>query len=72
MAKSVPNRPPLEEREFKSVEEIDSGVAKLDRRIRELEQLVIAAAVLNDSGADDVAQSNLRATIRDRIHWMWT
>ena len=65
MAKRRPDPPPLEEREFRSVEEIDSGIAKLERRIRELEQLEIAAAILNDTGADDVAQSNVRATIRE-------
>src|SRR2546428_6539557 len=54
MAKRRSDPPLLEEREFKSVEEIDSGIAKLERRIRELEQLEITAAVLNDTGADDV------------------
>jgi uncharacterized protein (TIGR02391 family) len=55
----------LEPREFKSAEEIDFGIAKLERRIRELEQLDIAAAVLKDSGADNVAESNVRAGIRE-------
>ena len=35
--------PPPELREFRSVEEIDIGIAKLQRRINELEQLDIAA-----------------------------
>jgi uncharacterized protein (TIGR02391 family) len=53
----------MELREFKSVEEIDSAVAKLERRIRELNELDITTAVVNDSGADAVARSNIRATI---------
>jgi len=53
----------IELREFRSIEEIDSAVAKLERRIRELNELDIAAAVLTDSGADGVARSNIRATI---------
>ncbi len=56
---------PLEEREFRSIEEIDSGIAKLDRRIHELEGLNVQEAVLTDSGADDVARSNVRAAIRE-------
>jgi hypothetical protein len=31
--------PPIEPREFRSVEEIDFGIAKLERRVRELEEL---------------------------------
>ena len=55
--------PPLELREFRSVEEIDSAIAKLERRVHELNDLDISAAVMNDSGADDTARSNIRATI---------
>jgi uncharacterized protein (TIGR02391 family) len=66
---SVPKRrtepPPVEPREFRSVEEIASGIAKLERRIQELEGLDVAAATLNDTGADDVVRSNVRETIRD-------
>ena len=52
--------PPPEPREFCSVEEIDSGIAKLQRRIKELEQLDINAAVLKNSGQDEVVTSNIR------------
>jgi uncharacterized protein (TIGR02391 family) len=65
MAKGRPEPPRLEPREFRSVEEIDSGIAKLERRIRELEQLDVAAAVHGDTGADDVARSNVRESIRE-------
>ena len=65
MAKRRPDPSPIEPREFRSAEEIDAGIAKLDRRIRELEGLDISAAVLRDTGADDVAQSNVRTAIRE-------
>lgn len=54
---------PIELREFRSVEEVDSAIAKLERRVQELSVLDITAAVVNGSGADDVARSNIRATI---------
>lgn len=57
--------PPIEPREFRSPEEIDSAVAKLTRRIGELELLDVRAAVGKRTGADDVAQSNVRETIRE-------
>lgn len=65
MARKRPDAPRIEPREFRSVEEIDAGIAKLERRIRELEQLDVAAAVHDDTGADDVARSNVRESIRE-------
>lgn len=65
MPKKRPEPAPIEPREFRSVEEIDSGIAKLERRIRELEQLDVAAAVHADTGADDVVRSNVRESIRE-------
>lgn len=56
---------PIEAKEFGSVQEIESGISKLKRRIGEIEQLDVSAAVLNDTGADDVAISNVRETIRE-------
>jgi uncharacterized protein (TIGR02391 family) len=58
---SIPSQ--LEPREFRSVEEIDSAIAKLQRRIQELEELDIPAAVTKATGADGVARSNIRTTI---------
>lgn len=57
--------PPLEPREFRSPEEIDSAIAKLDRRIQELEKLDVRTAVVDHTGAVKVARSNLRETIRE-------
>lgn len=57
--------PPIQPREFRSVEEIDAAITKLERRIRDLEELDVPAAVLNDTGADDVVRSNIRETIRE-------
>jgi len=55
--------PPLETREFRSPEEIDAAIAKLKRRIQELEKLDIRAAYQGYTGEDTVAESNLRSTI---------
>ncbi|MBI2891680.1 MAG: TIGR02391 family protein [Nitrospirae bacterium] len=65
MARKRPEPPAIEPREFRSVEEIERGIAKLRRRIEELEQLDIPAAVFNDTGAVDVARSNVRDSIRE-------
>jgi uncharacterized protein (TIGR02391 family) len=65
MTKRQPEPPPIVPREFRSIEEIDSGIAKLKRRIQELESLDIATAKENDTGAEDVVRSNVRETIRD-------
>jgi hypothetical protein len=39
MAKRRPDSPPVEARVFQSTEEIDHGIARLQRRIEELERL---------------------------------
>jgi len=56
---------PLEEREFKSAEEIDIAIKNLERRILELESLNVRDAILTQNGAEGVTTSNVRATIRD-------
>jgi len=65
MARKQSEPLPLEPREFRSPEEIDTAITKLKRRIKEIEQIDMRAAVLNHSGADTVAESNVRDTIRD-------
>lgn len=65
MAKKRPDPAPIEPREFKSVDEIDAAIAKIERRIRDLDQLNVIGAVLNDPGAVEVIQSNLRETVRE-------
>jgi uncharacterized protein (TIGR02391 family) len=65
MAKKRADEPAIEIREFRSVEEIDSAIAKLERRIKELQNLNVQEAVLSDTGADDVAKSNVRETVRE-------
>ena len=65
MPKKRPDSTPIEPREFRSVDEVDSGISKLERRIRDLEQLDVEAAVLNDTGAGDVVRSDVRETIRE-------
>jgi uncharacterized protein (TIGR02391 family) len=65
MAKRRMEQPPLESREFMSAQEIDAAISRLERRVRELEELDVRAAVEQDTGADRVAKSNIRATIHE-------
>jgi uncharacterized protein (TIGR02391 family) len=65
MVKRSPVPPPPEERIFQSSDEIDVAIRKLERRITELQGLNVQEAVLTDNSADDVAESNVRAAIRD-------
>ncbi len=58
-----PESAPIQPREFRSPEEIDSAVMKLTRRIQELEALDVRASHLSRSGAVDVAESNIREAI---------
>jgi hypothetical protein len=50
-----PTEPPVEPHEFASVEEIDRGIAKLNRRIADIEALNVEAAVLPLGAARSVA-----------------
>lgn len=64
MASRKPTAPSsLQIKEWLSVEEIDKAIAKLRRRLEEMEALNVQDAVFNDSGADDVAVSNMRTAI---------
>jgi len=65
MAKKQPSPPLIEPRVFQSVGEIESGIAKLERRVQEVKDLDAAAAYLNHTGADQVIEANVRDTIRD-------
>lgn len=66
MAKrGVPSQPAVEPRQWSSPGEIDAGIAKLQRRVGELERLDVKAALLQDTGARDAANMNVRETIRD-------
>jgi uncharacterized protein (TIGR02391 family) len=62
MARKPPT-PEIEPKIFTSTDEIDRAIAQLQRRIKELEGIDIAAAVTSHTAADDVAVSNLRNTI---------
>lgn len=63
MAKKKNEPPPVELKEFRSPEEIEAAISKLQRRIEELEKLDVRDAVLCNSGADNVAASNIREAI---------
>ena len=65
MAKRKSEPPSLEPREFRSPEEIDLAIAKLRRRIPELENLDPNGAVNEESGQVQAVTSNIRETILD-------
>jgi uncharacterized protein (TIGR02391 family) len=65
MSKKRPDPEPVEPRDFKSVDEIDGAITKLKRRIQDLEQFDVTAAVLNNTGADKVVMSDVHETIRE-------
>jgi uncharacterized protein (TIGR02391 family) len=65
MARKQSEPPPLESREFRTPEEIDAGIAKLRRRIEQLEKVDIAKSYLQNTGEHDAAQSAVQATIRE-------
>lgn len=58
-----PPPPQIEQKVWHSPEDIDRAVAKIRRRVSELEALNVQDAVLNDTGSDDVVVSEVRATI---------
>jgi uncharacterized protein (TIGR02391 family) len=57
--------PPIEPREFRSVEEIEAAISKLRRRVEELEFLDIVSSIQRDTGAVSVVRSNIHDTIRE-------
>jgi uncharacterized protein (TIGR02391 family) len=57
--------PQIEPRVFTSTEDIDRGIAKLSRRIEELDRLNLQEAYTQHTGADDTAMSNVRESIRE-------
>lgn len=59
------NQSVIEPREWRTIEEIELAIGKLQRRIADLESLDVSAAVLQHSGVDDVVVSNVRETIRE-------
>ena len=64
MASRKPPPPPeIAPKTWESVEEIDRAIARLQRRVTELEQLDASNAVLNETGENDVVTSNVRTTI---------
>lgn len=65
MAKRQNDPPPIEPREFRSPQEIDAAIAKLRRRIPEVEKLNPNAAVVNGDGTIQAITSNIRETIRE-------
>jgi uncharacterized protein (TIGR02391 family) len=65
MAKKHNDPPALEPKVFRSTDEIDQGIAKLQRRIPELLTIDLSKVVRDDTGADHIVESNIRETIRE-------
>jgi len=65
MAKKRPEPEPIEPREFRSVDEIDAAITRIERRIRDLERPDVVQAVREHTGAEDVVRSDVRETIRE-------
>lgn len=66
----MPRRKPppqsvIEPRVWTSVDDIDRAIARLERRIKELGELDVRAAMRDDNAADNVAISNVKAAIRE-------
>lgn len=63
--RTTPAQPVIVPKQWSAPEDIDRAVAKLQRRISELEELDVQTAMLEDTGMDNIAISNVRETIRD-------
>ncbi len=64
-ARKPPLPPPVEPHEFRSVDEIERGIRKLERRIEEVKGLDTRKLVSEHTGEDDVIESNVKETIRE-------
>jgi len=64
MAKRIASPPQLIDKQFSSADEIDRAIAKMERRIKDLEAIT-GAIIYNQPGAREVAESNARNTIRE-------
>jgi uncharacterized protein (TIGR02391 family) len=65
MVKRKEAPPAIEEKEFRSVEEIDAAIRRFERRIQELQRLDVRASRLTHDGTLDSAASNVKATVRE-------
>jgi uncharacterized protein (TIGR02391 family) len=63
--KAAPPPKVVEPRQWTTSDEVDRAIAKLQRRIAELEALDIRAAARDDNATDRVAISNVKETIRE-------
>src|SRR6185312_10267069 len=62
-ARRSPPVPEIVPKVFANTDEIDRAIAKLQRRINEIEQIDFVAVERDHTGADDAARSNLRNTV---------
>src|SRR5438034_1109687 len=60
-----PEPPPIQPHEFRSVEEIEHGIHKLERRIGEVKGLDTRKVVLEHTGDDDILASKIKETLRE-------
>jgi uncharacterized protein (TIGR02391 family) len=59
------SQPIVEPKQWTSADEIERAVAKLSKRIAELEKIDIRAAMRDDDASDKVVVSNVRETLRE-------
>jgi glutathione S-transferase len=68
MARRPPPALEIEPKIFTTTDEIDRAINKLQRRIKELEQIDFQVAVHGHTGADKIAENNLQNTILEISH----
>ncbi len=65
MARRQLEQPQVIPKEFVSADEIERAIAKLERRIKQLEAFDSHSTVFNHTGAEDVVASDVRESIRE-------
>jgi uncharacterized protein (TIGR02391 family) len=55
--------PPIEIKQFQSLKEIDRGIAKLEKRVKDLEELDVSIATRENTGALEAIESSIRESV---------
>jgi uncharacterized protein (TIGR02391 family) len=63
VTRKTPTVEGIQPKTFSNIDEIDRAIGKLQRRIKEIEEIDFVADERNHTGAADVARNNLRAAI---------
>jgi hypothetical protein len=65
MARKELEPPQVVPKEFASVDEVQRAIAKLERRVKQLQMFHSRPAVFNETGAENLVASDVRETIRE-------